>query len=357
LNAALAGSNSDATSLVLNSPTLGGTIAYNTVTIANVETININSSGSGTMVTADTNTLALVAAHAVNIYVTGSVDLNLTSALTAATLQTIDGTANTNGLTVSTAGATQGITIKGSLTAANTLTGGTGADAITGGSGVDSITGGAGADVIDGAAGADIITGGDGADTITGGTGGDTITGGAGNDAIVLTESTAAIDKVVFTGGVLSAANQLVANGKDTITGWGSTDTFNVAALGDGTTGAGMTAITAAAAAGAFTDDRSVVISTNGTAANLTTAGTAAVTDWTNMTQVSAYLSERFTSALTTGGVFVINDTTASANTSYVYTFVDVGTTPTFIAAAEIALVGVISNGGTALTAANIVYA
>ena len=124
--------------------------------------------------------------------------------------------------------------------------------------------------------------------------------------------------------------------------------------MGDGTTGAGITAI--AAAAGAFTNDRSVVISTNGTAANLTTAGTATVTDFTNTTQVAAYLSERFTSLLG-AGVFVINDTTTAANTSYVYTMVDIGTTTTSIAAAELALVGVISNGGTALVEANIVYA
>jgi len=208
---------------------------------------------------------------------------------------------------------------------------------------------------ITGGAGIDTITGGANADTITPGLAGDTITGGGGNDTINLAESTAAADKVVFSGGAVTVVAQFAANGTDTINGFGSTDTFNVAALGDGTTPSGATAITAAAAQGALTDDRSIVISTTGAAANLTTSGTAVVTDFTNATQVAAYLSERFTAAANVEQVFVINNTASGANQTFVYTFVENGTA-TSIVDIELALVGIINNNGVALVDANVVY-
>jgi S-layer protein len=313
---------------------------------ANVETVNINVADATTGGSvAVIHTLTLQATSATSVVVTGNNGLNLTNTNnTAITNFDASGVVgNTTTLKVDAFGAQTAATTDAATALVVTF-----ASANTTASAAVTIKGGAGNDV---------LTGNAGIDTITGGLGADTITGAGGADVIILTETTAAIDKVVFTGGATTAQLQLGANGLDRISGFGSTDTFNVAALGDGTTGAGITAITAAAAAGAFTDDRAVVISTNGTAANLTTGGTATVTDFTSTTQVAAYLSERFTSALTTGGVFVINDTTTSANTSYVYTFVDIGTTATSVTATELALVGIISNGGTALTAANIVYA
>lgn len=231
---------------------------------------------------------------------------------------------------------------------------------ITGTNAADSIQGGSAADTLSGGAGADKLLGNGGADNITGGEGADVITGGAGNDTIVLTEGTVAVDKVVFSGGAATAALTLAANGVDTITGWGSTDTINVAALGDGTTGAAATAVTTAGAKADVTDDRSMVVNTNGTAANLATGGTAVITDWTNMTQVAAYLSERFSHTTTTANieqVFVVNDTTTGSNKTYVYNFDSLVTANITIDANELVLVGVISNGGSALLDANVVYA
>ncbi len=76
------------------------------------------------------------------------------------------------------------------------------------------------------------------------------------------------------------------------------------------------------------------------------------------MTQVASYLSERQSHTTSTANleqVFVINDTTTGQNKTYVYDFDSLATANTTIDAAELALVGVISNGGTALVAANIV--
>ncbi len=91
-------------------------------------------------------------------------------------------------------------------------TGGFGSD-VTGSSLANSITGTSMSDAISGGAGNDTIIGGAGNDTLTGGEGSDSITGGAGNDTIILTETTAATDRVVFAD---TAAN----NGQDTITGF-----------------------------------------------------------------------------------------------------------------------------------------
>ncbi len=95
------------------------------------------------------------------------------------------------------------------------------------------ITGGAAADTIIGSATADVIVGAAGNDTITGGEGDDTITGGAGNDAIILTETTAAIDTVVYGG--------IATDGVDTITGFAAGAGADILSLADlatvGTTG------------------------------------------------------------------------------------------------------------------------
>jgi len=218
-----------------------------------------------------------------------------------------------------------------------TLTAGTAGAAV--------ITGGEAADVISASASADIITGGNGADTIT---------SLAGSDIISLTETTAAVDIVVFAGGA-NAAAALTANGMDTITGFGSTDTLMIGVLGDGTTTAtGLTTISAAAAQGALVDDTVVILNVAATAAALTTGGTATVTDFTNMTQVSAFLSERYTTTNDAAqeNVIVWNVGT----TSYLYHIDTIAGGSVAIAAAEIVLLGTITQGA-ALVAANLVYA
>jgi len=207
------------------------------------------------------------------------------------------------------------------------------------------ITGGSRADAIIGSASADLITGGNGADVIT---------GSAGNDSVVLTETTAAVDKLVFIAGA-DAATVLANNGMDTVTAFGSTDTLQINTLGDGTTSAtGLTTVNGAAAQGALTDDTVVILNIAGTAASLTTGGTASVTDFANMTQVAAFLSERYTTTNDTDqeNVIVWN----SGTTTYVYHVDTLAGGTTAIAAAEIVLVATISQSA-ALVAANLVYA
>jgi hypothetical protein len=125
----------------------------------------------------------------------------------AAGVDTVDGGANTF----------LGIIIADGKGGNDVLTGGSGADQLTGGDGNDTLTGNDGVDTLSGGNGNDIILGGAGADILTGGEGADTITGGAANDTINLTETTAAVDTVVFAD---TAAN----NGNDTITGFGATN-------------------------------------------------------------------------------------------------------------------------------------
>lgn len=190
--AADAGANSDVFNIKLNGAHAGANIDYGVASIANVETINIESTSSKTtaLVAADTNEIDLTLANAKTINVTGNVKADLNgAALTAASLETIDASTNTAGIDVTVTGATQGITIKGTAKADN----------IVGGSGNDSIVAGAGNDVIDGGVGDDAIDiSGGGSNTITLGSGKDTITGfnvGAvadGGDVINLSALTSA---------------------------------------------------------------------------------------------------------------------------------------------------------------------
>ena len=333
--ASLAGRNSDAISVILGAATSGAGAAFDTLTIANVETVNIASSRTGTIVAADTNTLGLVADNAVNIVVTGNVDVNLTAALAGAALQTIDGTANTNGLTASTAGAAQGIVIKGSLTAANTLTGGAGGDLITGGSGVDAIVGGAGAD---------IMNGGEGADTLT---------GDAGNDTYNVTETTAAIDDVVF--------EAAATNGVDTVNGFAAGAGIDTVSLSKANT----ESQTGATANDVLTFATEAVALVTGGAAYVLASATATK----SIIEITTTLDNAVTLSSTSTGADLLqalsSDTTAAGSitvgtdldigflvvyqnsNAYLFHYVDSATAGVATLAADIRLIGVF-NGITA---------
>ncbi|MBP1206783.1 S-layer protein [Duganella sp. 1411] len=140
------------------------------ITASNIETVNVVSSANNQQ-TADavagykadvvTNTLTLTDVQLVNLNITGDRALVYATAGTETKLASIDASANTAGVTIDATLAASGsvaLSIKGSATAANIL---------TGGATVDTIVGGAKAD------------------TITGGANGDTLTGGAGNDSFV----------------------------------------------------------------------------------------------------------------------------------------------------------------------------
>lgn len=180
------------------------------------------------------------------------------------------------------------------------------------------------------------------ADIIKGGTGNDILTGLGGNDTIDL--SAGGNDKVVF--------SVIATNGRDTISSFTSGDKINIALLGDGSTTAVEKVVTTAMSSKYdITDSASAIINTDGTAANIKTGGTATVSDWTNLTQVAAYLQEAITVADDDEYVFVVN----VGSTTYVYDMNDADDTT--IDAADLALVGVIANGGTALDTNAVVVA
>ena len=342
------------------------------LTAAATANLGANAVTSG-ITTVVTSALATTVAFGVVDTITIDAELladNLTLTLTDAAVATVSVT-NLEGdiaATLDSAGSTLAIALDDITGDSNTIALGTSvaATTVTGGVAGDTVTITSGAAVaIDVSSTTNasefVITGGAGVQTITGSANGDIITGAADNDVITL-NAAVAVDKVVFSGGAATMVLTLAANGADTITGWGSTDIINVALLGDGTTDAATSAaITTAAAQDVLAGfDGSQVISTDGTAANLTTGGSAVVTDWTNMTQVAAYLSERFTHTTTTADleqVFVINDTTTGQNKTYIINFDSLVTANTTIDANEICLVGTISNGGVDLVDANVVYA
>jgi S-layer protein len=155
---------------------------------ADVETLNVNSTGKmaaiGTKVEgykADlvTNTLVLTGSNKLaSVVVTGDQAFTLASTAAMTKLASVDGSANTGGVSfegfladMTTPTTSVAMTIKGSTTAANTLTG----------------TGHA-----------DTITGGAKADVITGGKGGDTVTGNGGNDKFVFVSGDSAIGTGTF---------------------------------------------------------------------------------------------------------------------------------------------------------------
>ena len=185
-NALVAGHNSDVVNYTIKGATSNNNNDHGVTVMAGVETLNINSTRSGTVVANDTNQVGLTIANIQNIVVTGDVDLNLDVALDQASFASIDATANTNGLIATAAGAAQGVTMKGSVLGVNSLTGGNSNDAITGGNLADTLIGGTGSDVIIGGGGVDTIT------FVQQTNAGDTITGGAGADAFIQATTTAA---------------------------------------------------------------------------------------------------------------------------------------------------------------------
>lgn len=137
---------------------------------------------------------------------------------------------------------------------ADVVTGGTGVDTLIGGEGDDNLDGGAGNDSLDGGAGNDLLLGVSGNDTITAGEGSDTINAGAGADTINLTETTSAVDTVIYSNATDGSAVGAAAGtftGFDTITGFAAgTDKVDVSAVlagvGAATVVAGDAATTAA---------------------------------------------------------------------------------------------------------------
>jgi len=310
------------------------------LSIANEETVSI---ATGSVAAGDLIITTLTANDLTSLTVTGAGDLTVTNSIgSAAALATINAVAATGTITLLADTSVVDMTITGSLSAANTITGGTGSDVITGGDAVDSLTGGNGADNISGGGGADSLLGGLGADIISGGIGADTITGGTGNDALTGGDGA---DVFVF------AASG--SNGVDTISDFvTASDTIDMTT---NISGAAVT-ITAAAVAQVLVTQTEYYISTNGAAANLTTAGTATlnVADMTatTLTNLAAYLTERFTE-INSGDVAVlaINWTAGGNTNTYMYEFLE-DATGTAVIASELTLTGIVNHAATAILAA-----
>ena len=126
----------DSVNLVLNGAAqLNNAVAE--LTVSNVETININSTYSGSTAPAVVSTLDLAANVATSIVVTGNNGLDLTGS-TLGAVTSFDASGVTAG----------GVTFLGQNTAATTIKGGAGDDVLGGNTGNDTITLGAGSDTV-----------------------------------------------------------------------------------------------------------------------------------------------------------------------------------------------------------------
>ena len=162
-----------------------------TVTVANVETINVRTTDSTTASDPTApSTLIVNDAAATTVSVAGNHGVNFTgSTFTNVTTFDASGVVGTgsSAAAIGTAGA---VTFSSSITnKAVAITGGNGDDVLSAASLTDAtakagatINGGAGNDQITGGNFNDTLNGGDGNDIITGGLGADTMNGGAGND-------------------------------------------------------------------------------------------------------------------------------------------------------------------------------
>lgn len=170
-------------------------INSNTLTIADVETINYATDDTATTATGIAHTSNLAAAAVKTITVAGDAGLALTN--TNTTVTSFDASGVTKGAVTWTTGALAAAAdIKGgagantinfaAATKAVTYTGGAAVDTITANGKDNTINTAGGADVITLGAGANTVDAGDGADTITLGAGLNIVTGGAGTDSFSL---------------------------------------------------------------------------------------------------------------------------------------------------------------------------
>jgi Ca2+-binding RTX toxin-like protein len=179
-------------------------VNVNTITVADVETINFLTDDTATTPTGIAHVANLAATAAKTITVAGDAGLTLTN--TDTTITSFDASGVTKGAVTWTTGV---------LAAASTIKGGADGNTIDASAAVEAVTltGGAKVDILTGSTTkANTIDGGDGNDVLTGGNVVDTITGGAGNDTIAS------------------------GTGLDIVTGGAGKDTFTIAVEANGST-------------------------------------------------------------------------------------------------------------------------
>jgi S-layer protein len=277
-----------------------GLTAQNTLTVA-----GITAAGVETIKIATVDNLTLQSATGLTAMTkmefSGSGNVNVTTGALALNVNTIiDASALTGTFTFdASAATTNGLAIIGSSTKANTITGTAQDDIITGGTGVDKV----------------IYT--------SGNTNGDTV------DFV----SDSAADEIEFGANMTLTSKTVTITNFDPATPTTTEDLVNVS---NTNVNDSEIQITAAGAQSAIMDDTTYVVEqTVGSAGALTIGGTATITDFTNLTQVAAYLSERFTAGGNEKAMIFLNN---GVNT-YAYYVEDSGGTT--IAATEINLVGV----------------
>ncbi|WP_299443160.1 hypothetical protein [uncultured Rhodospira sp.] len=167
------------------------------------------------------------------------------------------------------------------------------------------------------------FTGSASADEITGGSGNDTIDGAGGNDTVTLTAGGNDIVDISTVTGVV------------TIDGFASGDVVDIE---EASGKDGENVITAAqAAAEDPTTLTTQIVTINASTTSVLTGGSETISDFTDTTDVAAYLEEAFDIATTEEFFFVLNDGT----NSYIYEVVEAGDTT--IDAGETTLVGVVN--------------
>lgn len=183
--------DADAFNIRLDVGTTAGVLAAGSITVADVETINVNTLDGQTATTdvaASKHTLTLVATSATTLNVSGNNGLTLTNTGNAS-ITKLDASGVKADKATDTA-ANLKVTFSSETTsAAVTMIGGEGADTLTSKSTstkADTLIGGAGGDTLTGGAGNDTLDGGAGADTLDGKGGANTLTGGAGTDSFVI---------------------------------------------------------------------------------------------------------------------------------------------------------------------------
>lgn len=235
----------DSATLTLQNVTTGGT-----QTIAGIETLNIVSSGNA-------NETTLATAAATKYVVTG--DQNLTLGAVGATVVTVDASALTGSLSLSTGGA------------ASTITGGAGNDSITLTAGVDdSIVGGAGNDTV--VTAGHLTT----ADTLTGGVGTDVLSGSSANltsgtftkitgfETLTVTDALGANLTTASVNAGVETVTLALGSGAHTVAFEAGSKTLNIGAANTGT-------LTVTSAGTAITD--AINVKNTGAAASMFGAG------------------------------------------------------------------------------------
>lgn len=305
------------------------------------DTLDINTAGNLTL---DDNDVQLSSVEVIDVQGLGG---TLTLAATQITGQTLTFLGAGNDDLVNVTMAATGATADLSNVSISGIVSGGGASQF-------SVTGGAGSDTIKGTKGADVLLGAAGADNITGGEGADNVTGGDGADTINLTETTAAIDTVIYT-----AASEY----GDTVTNFAAGTGVDVVQFAKALAGSADTTLDAATAptvsSGVITKStfavetsEAVLVSAAVNAATTTKAITAA--NLTDLTKVAAMMADvaTFTDAGANTAetvLFVIeaSDATTGVESFGVYSWTQGAAADVEVTATELKLVGTYSGTGT----------